>query len=109
MKTLSYKGYQANIEFDGQDRIFVGHIAGIRAIVGFHGTSVDELEAAFHEAVEDYIDFCREKGIAPQRPYSGKIMLRVPPEIHARAAIQAQSAGKSLNQYVADVLKHAQG
>ncbi|MDL2322160.1 type II toxin-antitoxin system HicB family antitoxin, partial [Desulfosarcina sp. OttesenSCG-928-B08] len=97
-------GYQAKIEYDGEDRIFVGHIAGIRAIVGFHGASVPELETAFHDAVDDYLHHCEEKRISPQRPYSGKIMLRIPPEIHARAAMQAEASGKSLNQYVADML-----
>ena len=104
MKTLSYRGYKARIEFDGKDRIFVGHIVGIRAIVGFHGSSVTELEEAFQEAVEDYIDFCREKGVPTQRPYSGKIMLRVPPELHAEIAIKAEADGKSLNQWAIETL-----
>lgn len=104
MKHMEYKGYQAKIEYDAEDKIFVGHIAGIRSIVGFHGESVSELEEAFHEAVDDYLDHCKEKGISPQRPFSGRVMLRIPPEIHARAAMQAEASGKSLNQYVADVL-----
>lgn len=106
MKHMEYKNYQAKIEYDGEDRIFVGHIAGIRAIVGFHGESVAELETAFHEAVDDYLEHCAEKGETPQRPFSGRVMLRIPPEIHARAAMQAEASGKSLNQYVADVLAH---
>ncbi len=107
MKTMEYKGYQARIEYDGDDKIFVGHISGIRAIVGFHGESVSELESAFKDAVDDYLDHCQEKGIAPQRPFSGKVMLRIDPEVHAKAAMQAQARGMSLNQYVADVLTHA--
>ena len=99
MKTLEYKGYQARIEFDGEDKIFVGHIAGIRAIVGFHGESVAELEAAFADAVDDYLEHCKEKGITPQRPYSGKVMLRIPPELHAEIAMQAEASGLSLNQW----------
>ena len=108
MKHMEYKGYQAKIEYDGEDRILVGHIAGIRAIVGFHGESVTELESAFREAVDDYLEHCEEKGISPQRPFSGRVMLRIPPEIHARAAMLAEASGKSLNQYVADVLAHSQ-
>ena len=106
MKNMEYKGYQARIEYDDEDGIFVGHIAGISAIVGFHGESVAELKSAFHAAVDDYLDHCEEKGILPQLPYSGRVMLRIPPEVHARAAMQAQASGKSLNQYVADVLTH---
>ena len=107
MKTMEYKGYQARIEYDDNDKIFVGHISGIRAIVGFHGESVSELEAAFRDAVDDYLDHCKEKGIAPQRPFSGKVMLRIDPEVHAKAAMQAQARGLSLNQYVGKVLSQA--
>ena len=106
MKHMEYKGYLAKIEYDGEDKIFVGHIAGIRAIVGFHGESAGELEASFHDAVDDYLAHCAEKGIAPQRPFSGRIMLRIDPQVHARAAMQAQAKNMSLNQYVSDVLAH---
>ena len=106
MKTMAYKGYQARIEYDGEDKIFVGHITGIRAIVGFHGESVAELETAFQEAVDDYLDHCREKGITPQRPYSGKVMLRVSPELHAELAMRAEANGMSLNQWATDRLTH---
>ncbi len=108
MKTLEYKGYHAKIDFDGEDKIFVGHIAGIRAIVGFHGESVSELEAAFIDAVDDYLEHCKEKGITPQRPYSGKVMLRIPPELHAEIAMKAEASGKSLNQWAAEQFFHAQ-
>ena len=104
MNPMTYKGYAARIEYSDEDGCFVGHIAGIRDIVGFHGDSVQELRDAFVEAVDDYLDLCTKKGITPQRPYSGRVMLRIPPEVHARAAMQAQAGGKSLNQYVADVL-----
>ena len=65
--TLTYSGYSARVEFDAEDRLFVGHIAGIRDIVGFHGASVDELEAAFHEAVDDYLAACEKLGPARRR------------------------------------------
>lgn len=107
MNTMIYKGYAARIEFDAEDRIFVGHIAGIRDIVGFHGSSVEELETAFHEAVDDYLAACEKLGQTPNKPYSGKLMLRVPPEVHAHAAMMAEAHGKSLNQWAADVLSNA--
>jgi len=107
MKTMEHKGYHARIEYDAGDRVFVGHIAGIRAIVGFHGTNVAELEAAFAEAVDDYLADCKEQGVAPQHPYSGKIMLRVPPELHAHLAMQAEISGLSLNQWATKRLSQA--
>ena len=99
LKTMRYKAYHALTGYDDEDKIFVGPIAGIRSIAGFHGTIAVELESAFAEAVEDYLADCEEQGITPQRPYSGKIMLRVPPERHARVAMQAESHGMSLNQW----------
>jgi predicted HicB family RNase H-like nuclease len=78
MKTMMHKGYAAKIEYDDADGCFVGHIAGIRDIVGFHGESVTELKTVFEEAVNDYLDTCQKIGKEPQKPYSGRIMLRNP-------------------------------
>jgi len=108
MKTMQYKGYAARIEYSDEDRCFVGHIAGIRDIVGFHGENVDALRAAFEEAVDDYLETCEQAGISPQRPYSGKVMLRIPPELQAEIAMRAEANGKSLNQWAAETLAHAQ-
>jgi predicted HicB family RNase H-like nuclease len=107
MNSMLYKGYSARIEFDDQDRIFVGHLAGIRDIVGFHGSSVDELEAAFHEAVDDYLAHCAKLGLPANKPFSGRLLLRVPPEVHAQASIAAKVAGISLNQWAAQALAQA--
>ena len=107
MNAMFYKGYSARIEFDDEDRIFVGHLAGIRDIVGFHGSSVDELEAAFHEAVDDYVAHCEKLGLPPNKPFSGRMLLRVPPEVHARASAAAQVAGISLNQWATQKLEQA--
>ena len=107
MNTMSYNGFAARVEFDAEERIFVGHVAGIRDIVGFHGESVAELEAAFHEAVDDYLAACKKLGQTPDKPYSGRVMLRLPPEVHARASAAAQVQGLSFNQWAAQVLDTA--
>jgi predicted HicB family RNase H-like nuclease len=107
MSTMTYKGYAARIDYSDEDGCFVGHIAGIKDIVGFHGESVKELRAAFEEAVDDYPATCERSGRAPQKPFSGKITLRVPPEVHARAAMMAEAHGMSLNQWAAEVLSRA--
>lgn len=104
---MQYKGYAARIEYSDEDGCFVGHIAGIKDIVGFHGESVTEIRFAFEEAVDDYLALCAETGKRPNKPYSGKIMVRVPPELHAQVAIQAESQGISLNQWAMERL--AQG
>jgi predicted HicB family RNase H-like nuclease len=107
MSTMTYKGYAARIELGPDDRIFVGHVAGIRDTIGFHGSTVDELEKAFRESVDDYVQACNKLGQRPERPASGKLMLRVPPAVHASAVRAAELAGKSLNQWAAQVLREA--
>jgi len=108
MKAMQYKGYAARIEYSDEDKCFVGHIAGIRDIIGFHGHSVNSLSAAFEEAVDDYLETCEQEDIPPQRPYSGKVMLRISPELHAEIAMKAQAQGKSLNQWAAEALVFAE-
>jgi len=104
MNTLSHRGYTARIDFDDRDNIFVGRILGIRTIISFHAETVNELRAELELAVDDYLEYCKEEGIAPEKPASGKLLLRVPPEIHGKALVAAQSAGKSLNQWATEVL-----
>lgn len=104
---MSYKGYVARIEFDERDDLFVGRILGVRSIISFHGETVGELRAEFENAIEDYVRECEELGIKPEKPASGKLLLRVPPEIHGKAMVVAQSAGKSLNQWAVEVLRSA--
>jgi len=107
MSTMTFKEYAARIEYSDEDGCFIGHIAGIKDVIGFHAETVKELRAAFEEAVDDYLATCTKLGSAPQKPYSGKLMLRVPPEVHARAAMMAQAHGVSINQWASDVLAHA--
>jgi predicted HicB family RNase H-like nuclease len=104
---MTYKGYAARIDYDDDDGIFVGHIAGIRDRVGFHADTVDDLRAAFHEAVEDYVETCEKLGKEPQKAYSGKMMFRVSPDVHRKAVLAAELEGKSLNQWAEDVLSRA--
>ena len=107
MSTMTFKGYAARIEYSDDDACFIGHIAGIKDVIGFHAETVKDLRAAFEEAVDDYLATCEKLGQAPQKPYSGKLMLRIPPEVHARAAMMAQAHGLSINQWASDVLAHA--
>jgi len=107
MNTMSYKGYLARVEYDDDDGIFFGRLAGIADGVGFHAETVAELKAAFHEAVDDYVETCARIGKSPQKPYSGNLMFRVDPELHAKAAIAAETAGLSLNQWGQKVLTKA--
>jgi predicted HicB family RNase H-like nuclease len=107
MNTMTYKGYAARLDYDDDDKIIVGRILGIRDIVTFHGEAVPEMERAFHEAVDDYLAACAKLGQAPDKPVSGRMMLRVPQEVHRAALMAAEASGKSLNQWAAEVLGKA--
>lgn len=104
---MTYGSYSARIEYDDEDGIFFGKIAGIRDGVGFHADNVEELRAAFREAVDDYIETCKRLNTSPQKPYSGQVMFRIAPEIHRRAAQSAELAGMSLNQWAEKVISDA--
>jgi predicted HicB family RNase H-like nuclease len=107
MNTMTYKGYTARIEYDERDNLFSGRILGIRRIISFHGETVAELRTEFELAINDYLADCKEQGVHPDKPASGKLLLRVTPEIHGRALVAAQAAGKSLNQWATEVLQRA--
>lgn len=104
---MIHKDYAAHIGYSADDDCFVGHIAGINDVVGFHADSVSELHRAFEEAVDDYVATCKKVGKSPQKPCSGHVMLRITPELHAKVAMQAEAHGKSLNSWVSEVLASA--
>lgn len=103
--TMKYKGYTGSVEYDSQDRIFHGTIQGITAdIITFEGRSVDELEEDFRQAVDDYLNLCAEDGIEPQKPYSGRFVLRLPPAIHGQVTAAARTAKTSMNSWIVDAI-----
>lgn len=107
MSAMNYKGYFARVEFDPEDHVFVGRVVGVRDVIGFHGASVEELENAFKEAVDNYLAACKELNQKPNKPYSGKLLLRIPEDLHASVAATAEASGKSVNKWVSGVLKTA--
>ena len=107
MNTMQHRGYTARIEFDERDSIFVGRVLGLRSIISFHGDTVAQLRSEFEAAVDDFLQDCKAQGIKPEKPASGKLMLRVPPEVHGAAIVAAQASGKSLNQWATEVLQDA--
>ena len=104
---MEYKGYTGIVEFDDEADIFHGEVANLRDVITFQGRSVDELREAFEGSVDDYLAWCTERGKEPDKPFSGKFMVRVAPETHRDISTAAQKSGKSLNAWVADNLASA--
>jgi predicted HicB family RNase H-like nuclease len=104
---MTYKGYIGTVEYSEDDACLFGRIAGIRDIISYEGESVVEIRHAFEEAVDDYLQHCVQTGKEPNKPYSGKFVLRVDPALHANLAVKAQANNMSLNQFAAEVLSQA--
>jgi predicted HicB family RNase H-like nuclease len=102
---MEYKGYIGKVEIDDEVGVLYGEVINVRDVITFEGTSVEEVQQAFHESVDDYLEFCAERGESPEKPFSGKFVLRLPEELHRQAYIQAKLKNKSLNSWVTDVLQ----
>ena len=102
---MEYKGYIGKVEIDDELGILYGEVINVRDVITFEGTSVEEVQQAFHESVDDYLEFCAKRGESPEKPFSGKFVLRLPEELHRQAYIQAKLKNKSLNSWVTEVLQ----
>jgi predicted HicB family RNase H-like nuclease len=102
---MNYKGYEAVIEFDEEDRLFVGRVINTKDVIVFDGLSVDELEQSFHAVVDEYLEDCKSLGKTPDKPFSGRFNLRIPSELHRKAATKASQEGISLNTLVEQALE----
>ena len=102
---MKYKGYTGHVEYDDEAKIFHGEVLGIKDVVTFQGTTVDEIEQAFEDSVDDYLAFCAGRGEEPDKPFSGKFNLRIPPDLHAKLSIAAQIQGESLNNFITKMLQ----
>ena len=106
-KMMAYKGYHAQIEYNDEDRLFVGKVFGITDALYFHGATVTELEDLFHQSIDNYLMMCQRSGKEPEKEFKGSFNVRISPELHKEIAIQAASEGISLNQYVQQALEKA--
>lgn len=107
INAMSFKGYTASMVFDAQDKIIVGRVLDIDDIITFHGESIAEFESNFHAAIDAYLSASTELGSAPEKPASGKVMLRIAPEVHAAALKAAARSGTSLNKWAERTLGKA--
>lgn len=103
---LNYKGYTGAVEYDAEAKIFHGEVLDTRDVITFQGKSVNEIEKAFKESIDDYLKFCKERNEEPDKPFSGKFVLRISPELHHNIFLKARKKGKSLNNWIVDILKN---
>jgi predicted HicB family RNase H-like nuclease len=104
---LKYKGYTGRVELDDEAGIFHGEVLDLKDVITFQGKSVEELEEAFRDSIDDYLEFCSERGEEPDKAFSGRLMLRLPPGLHREVHVRAQREGKSLNQWISERLDKA--
>jgi predicted HicB family RNase H-like nuclease len=97
---MEYKGYIGMANFDDEAGIIHGEVINTRDVITFQGTCAEDIRQAFIDSVEDYLEFCAKRGEEPEKPFSGRLLLRMPPELHQRAYIRAKQAGISLNEWV---------
>lgn len=101
---MSYKGFTASMEFDADDKIIVGKVLNITDTIVFHATSIEEFESNLHQSIEDYLQACAQLNQKPDKPASGRLMLRIAPKLHAAAVKSANESGVSMNKWVEGVL-----
>lgn len=104
---MEYKGYIGKVELDDEAEVFHGEVINTRDVITFQGKSVAQLTKAFRESIDDYLAFCEQRGEAPDKPFSGQFVTRIPPELHRQVNVAAVLAGKSLNAFVTEQLQVA--
>jgi len=104
---LQYRGYTGSVEFSEEDAVFHGKVLGIKAMISFEGDSVITIIQDFHNAIDEYYEFCKESGVQPEKPFKGSFNVRISSELHQKAALAASAKGISLNAYVEAVIRQS--
>jgi predicted HicB family RNase H-like nuclease len=104
---MEYKGYFSKVEFDDEAGVFHGEVLNLRDVITFEGETVKEIRKAFKDSVDDYLEFCAQRGESPEKTYSGRFVVRVEPELHKKVTLEARKSGKSLNVWINDALSKA--
>lgn len=104
---MKYKGYKAAVSFDYEAGVFHGEVVDTRDVIVFEGDSVARLEEEFRFSIDDYLAVCAERGRTPDRPFSGRVPLRLSPDVHRAATSAAKAEGKSLNAWLSETIERA--
>jgi predicted HicB family RNase H-like nuclease len=105
MGALKYKGYSGTVEYSEEDNCLYGKVIGMnKNIISYEGKTIEELKADFEAGIDLYLDSCNERGVKPQKPFSGTLNIRIPSEVHSQLALKAQMSGRSINAIIKDLL-----
>lgn len=104
---LKYEGYTGHVEFDDEADLFHGEVLDLKDVVTFQGKTPGEIRQAFRDSIDDYLEFCKERGEDPDRPFSGRLILRLPKDLHRNAFLRAKEAGVSLNNWITSRLNES--
>jgi predicted HicB family RNase H-like nuclease len=104
---MKYKGYTGLVELDEEQGTLYGRVIGLRDLITFQGDTVPEVVQAFQDSIDDYLEFCAERGEAPEKPYSGNFVVRIEPQLHRTIANEAEAQKVSLNALIASALEKA--
>ncbi|MCH8121721.1 MAG: type II toxin-antitoxin system HicB family antitoxin [Bacteroidetes bacterium] len=104
---LKYEGYTGHVEFDDDADLFHGEVLDLKDAVTFQGKTPSEIRQAFRDSIDDYLEFCKERGEDPDRPFSGRLILRLPKDLHRNAFLRAKEAGVSLNNWITSRLNES--
>lgn len=105
MGVLKYKNFIGSVEYSEADKILFGKVQGIRGLISYEGQNVEELEQDFRAGIDEYLEVCKEKGIEPQKSFTGAFNVRIPSDIHGQAVLKAQELGINLNAFVKSAIE----
>ncbi len=97
---IEHKGYYGSVDYSAEDNILFGSVIGVRGLISYEGSSIDELRADFEEAVDGYLEMCEADNVEPEKYYKGAISIRLDPELHKQATIAAESRHETLNEFI---------
>ena len=102
---MVYKGYYGSVHYSDEDQVFHGKIEFIRSLVSYEGTDIKSLRSALKEAVDDYLELCKEESKEPEISFKGSFNVRTGPDLHRRAMLYAKSKGMNMNSIITDALE----
>ena len=102
---IQYRGYHAKIDYSSEDNMLIGSVINIRDSLHFHGNSIAEITQSFHNSIDNYLEMCEDLGKTPDKEYKGSFNIRIPQELHRKAALMAEEEGISLNQLIQNAIE----